>query len=57
MNHFRGEDQQQCRRRAMATSKVVALKGLASYEFICKNWTVETERFAFKPLQHYTVTK
>lgn len=31
--------------------RLKTLKGLTPYEFICKRWTVEPERFILKPLQ------
>jgi hypothetical protein len=32
--------------------RLKALKGLTPYEFICKAWTNEQERFKIDPAQH-----
>ena len=34
------------------TKRLKALKGLTPYEFICKNWTTEPERFNVNPSHH-----
>ena len=31
--------------------RLKSLKGLTSYEYICKVWTKEPERFSLNPLQ------
>jgi hypothetical protein len=31
--------------------RLKTLKGLTPYEFICKSWTSQPERFTFNPLQ------
>jgi hypothetical protein len=31
--------------------RLKTLKGLTLYEFICKRWAIEPERFIFNPLQ------
>ena len=30
--------------------RLKTLKGLTPYEFICKRWTIEPERFRFNPI-------
>ena len=32
--------------------RLKTLKGLTPYEFICKSWTAEPERFILDPLHH-----
>ena len=32
--------------------RLKALKGLTPYEFVCKNWTTEPQRFNVKPYHH-----
>lgn len=32
--------------------RLKTLKGLTPYEFVCKTWTNEPERFRINPIQH-----
>jgi hypothetical protein len=32
--------------------RLTTLKGLTPYEYICKIWTTQPERFAINPIQH-----
>ena len=32
--------------------RLKTLKGLTSYEFICKRWTAEPDRFIINPIHH-----
>ena len=58
VKHFHYDDHDQLRRHLadfVATynfgRRLKLLKGLTPYEFICKRWTTEPERFTLNPLQ------
>jgi len=54
--HYDDRDQLRSHRAAFVQAyncakRLKTLKGLTPYEFVCKAWTVEPQRFRLNPLQ------